>query len=88
MRVVSVLIAALVLGSTGCGGSGSRAPESPAAPLTVTDWKALPVDQKYTPETLERLKAGDPNLSTAEGWEAFQKNVVAPARKKDFPNKR
>jgi hypothetical protein len=88
MRVVSVLLAVLVLGAVGCGGSGSRAPEGAAAPLTVNDWKALPVDQKYAPETLERLKAGDPNLGTAEGWEAFQKNVVAPARKKDFPNKR
>ena len=51
----------------------------------MNDWKALPVDQKYTAEALERLKAGDQKLQTAEGWDEFQKNVVTPARKKDFP---
>lgn len=88
MRGVSVLFAALAFGAAGCGGSSSPDPKGTASPLTVNDWKALPVAQKYTPETLERLKTGDPNLNTAEGWEAFQKTVVAPARKKDFPNKK
>jgi hypothetical protein len=82
MRVAGgVLWVTLALG---CSGAGS-APAPQAAPMTVNDWKALPVEQKYTPETLERLKAGDPNLQTPEGWDAFQKNVVAPARRKDYP---
>ncbi|VTR93620.1 Uncharacterized protein OS=Planctomyces maris DSM 8797 GN=PM8797T_00884 PE=4 SV=1 [Gemmata massiliana] len=88
MRVGSALLIALVLGSAiGCGSPSSGSAPKPAA-LTVNDWKAMPPDQKYTPETLERLKSGDPSLETAEGWEAFQKNVVIPARRKDFPNKR
>lgn len=74
---------AVALGLAGCDGGKSAAPAP--APLSAADWKALPADQKYTSEALERLKAGDPNLQTPEGWEAFQKAVVAPARKKDFP---
>lgn len=75
-----VAVAALA----GCGGPAPGA--KPTAPLTVAEWKTLPPGQKYTLDTLERLKEGDPGLQTAEGWEAFQKSVVAPARKKDFPN--
>lgn len=71
--------AALALGLAGCGAPPATRPP----PLSVADWKALPPDQKYTPEALERLKDGDTNLQTAEGWEAFQKTVVGPARKKD-----
>ena len=85
MRITRLLaVAALVVGLAGCGNPGG--PAARPAPLTVADWKAMPTDQKYTPETLERLKEGDPNLRTAEGWEKFQKTVVAPARKKDFPS--
>lgn len=78
-----LLVLAVTLGLTGCNGGPSAS--SAPAPLSAADWKALPADQKYTPETLERLKAGDPSLQTPEGWEAFQKSVVGPARKKDFP---
>ena len=74
----------LTLASAGCGGGGP-AESGSSAPLTVADWKALPVEQKYSTETLERLKKGDPNLETAEGWESFQKTVIGPSRKKDFP---
>ena len=79
--IASVVVA---LGLAGCGSNLSAT--KPPAPLSVADWKSMPTDQKYTPETLERLKEGDPKLQTAEGWEAFQKTVVVPARKKDFPN--
>jgi len=81
MRTATLILA---LAAAGCGGGGT-ADTPPVAPLTVADWKNLPVEQKYQPEALERLKKGDPNLDTAEGWEAFQKTVVGPARKKDFP---
>jgi hypothetical protein len=77
-------IVCLMISAFGCGGSGP-ADSGPNTPLTVADWKAMPVEQKYSGETLERLKKGDPNLDTAEGWEAFQKTVIAPSRKKDFP---
>lgn len=85
MRAVSAfLFVTTLFWLTGCGEKPSGS--APAAPLTVAEWKTMPVDQKYAPESLERLKTGDPTLQTAEGWEAFQKTVVVPARKKDFPN--
>jgi hypothetical protein len=77
----------LTLALAGCGGGGAAATGADV-PLTVADWKALPVESKYSAETLERLKKGDPNLATADGWETFQKTVIAPSRKKDFPGKR
>ncbi|MBA4191281.1 MAG: hypothetical protein C0467_25140 [Planctomycetaceae bacterium] len=79
--IASVVFA---LGLAGCGDTPSAT--EPPTSLSMTDWKAMPTDQKYTRETLERLKEGDPNLQTAEGWEVFQKTVVVPARKKDLPN--
>lgn len=79
----TVILAGVAAGSlTGCG-PGSDAPGP--APLAAADWKALPGDAKYRPETLERLKAGDPALQTPDGWDEFQKRVVRPARKRDFP---
>lgn len=86
MRPLCVAILMAVGLQAGCGGAAApKAGAGSTAPLTVADWKVLPVDQKYTLDTLERLKQGDPSLQTAEGWEAFQKTVVMPARKKDFP---
>lgn len=81
---IALLILTIALALTGCGKKSSKTEAS--APLTVAEWKCMPVDQKYLPETLERLKAGDPNLNTPEGWEEFQRTVVAPSRKQDFPN--
>ncbi len=82
----AVLALALVVGVAGCGDPPPSGPT--AAPLTVAELKALPVGEKYTAETLERLKAGDPKLQTAEGWEAFSKTTLAAARKTDFPGGR
>jgi hypothetical protein len=79
--VLALVLLAGVLATAGCGAK----PVGPPAPMSVAEWKALPVDQKYTPEALERLKQGDPNLQTAEGWEAFSRTTLAEARKKDFP---
>ncbi len=68
----------------GCGKPAARSP----APLSVAEWQTLPVDQKYTARTLERLKEGDPKLHTPEGWEAFSHSILARERKKDFPKGR
>jgi hypothetical protein len=81
----TILLAAVVLGCLGC--SETKPPPAPEqTPLTVSDWKALPPEQKYTIDTFERLKAGDPKLYDPAHWDAFNKTVVLPARKKDFPN--
>lgn len=65
-------------------GCGRPAPAMPG-PLTVDEWKTLPVADKYTAETFERLKAGQPVLETPEGWKAFERTTLIQARKKDFP---
>lgn len=82
MKFRTALLLFAAVGPAGCGG---RAAPKPPAPLAVADWQGLPADQKYTAETLERLKEGDPGLQTPAGWDAFQKTVVRPARKRDFP---
>jgi hypothetical protein len=79
-----LLLLTVVSGLAGCGGKPAAEPP----PLSVADWKAMPVDQKYTPEALERLKRGDPKLETPEGWEAFSRTTLAAARKKDFAAKK
>ncbi len=81
-RITQPLLLALALGLSGCAAQPSDAP----APLTVAEWKALPVETKYSPETLERLKEGNPTLQTPEGWTAFSRTTLAEARKKDSPH--
>jgi hypothetical protein len=80
-KMTALLVLAGALGLAGCGGK----PAGPPAPLSITEWRAMPVDQKYTSEALERLKEGEPKLQTAEGWEAFSRTTLAENRKKDFP---
>lgn len=82
--VKSMIVLALAGLLAGCGGCGQSPPDR-LEPLTVEQWKALPVEKKYEPETLDRLKAADPSLDTPEGWEKFNRTVVVPSRKKDFP---
>ncbi len=84
MNRLSILILVATLTLAGCG----RPMASRPAPLSVSDWRALPVDKKYTAEALERLKEGDPKLQTPEGWEAFSRTTLAQERKKDFPRGR
>ena len=87
MRKLSLLLTAMVLSLTlGCGGS-SKQTDAAAAPLTVAAWKDLPASEKYLSETLERLKAGNLELNTPEGWERFQKTDLAAARRKDTAGK-
>ena len=81
----AILLTGVALGFAGCGETKSPPPPE-QAPLSVSDWKALPPDQKYTIETFERLKAGDQKLYDPQSWDTFHKTVVLPARKKDFPN--
>lgn len=86
MRTYRLLVMmVLVFGLVGCGVKSDSA-KTPPTPLTVAEWKLLPVEQKYEPDAIERLKQGDPALETPEGWDAFNRATLLPSRKKDFPN--
>jgi hypothetical protein len=69
----------------GCGKTDPvAAPE--VSPLTVEQWKELPVQLKYEVDTFERLKAGNPKLQEPKEWEKFNRQVLLPAKKKDIPS--
>ena len=82
--MTNLFFGVMAFGLAGCGCPTTE----PLAPLTGTDWKGLPVEQKYTPEALERLKQGDPTLETPEGWDKFRRTTLAAARKKDFAGRK
>lgn len=80
------VILVIVCGALGCG-SGERKPIEipPPTSLTLEEWKTLPVEEKYAPETFERLKLNDPAIRSDKGWDAFFKTVIMPQRLKDLP---
>jgi hypothetical protein len=81
--VVSCLIAALL---TGCGKElPPPQPLGPPTPLSLAEWKKLPVELKYDEATFERLKLADPKLKSPEAWHEFMVKVVVPERKIDIP---
>ena len=84
LRKLTLLGLLLVCGLAGC----SQPVDDEPQPITIAQWKKLPLKDKYTPETLERLKIGTPALQTPEGWESFSRTVVASTRQKDFPRSR
>jgi len=77
------LMAALIL--SGCGDSNSEKTVDTTGPLTVEEWKDLPVSLKYDERSFERLKENDKELQTKKGWDKFMREVVVPERKKDIP---
>jgi hypothetical protein len=54
-------------------------------PLTLEQWKVLPVEEKYDAGTFERLREADRNLRSDRAWQKFMKDVVIPERKNDIP---
>lgn len=89
MRLRRLLFVFCICGASwGCGTSvPEQVPvELPApTPLSVTQWKELPVAEKYDPTTFERLKLNDPKLQRKPAWDKFMEEVVVPERKKDVP---
>ena len=51
----------------------------------MTEWKQLPVEEKYQPESFERLKLNDPELRSDRAWHQFMLKLVVPEHKKDIP---
>jgi hypothetical protein len=71
----------------GCGGAPQQTVIDlpPQEPLTIEEWKSLPVDKKYENYAFERLRLGDPKLKSDAAWDAFMREVIVPERKKDIP---
>lgn len=78
------LVTAIAL--VGCGEKPVEADAALTAPLSVEQWKGLPVETKYEVSTLERVKDGDPKFQQQREWDKFLRTVVNPARKKEAPN--
>ncbi len=76
----------LLLGA-GCGGSSRPAPGpvGPLPPLSVEEWKTLPVEEKYDEATFDRLREEDPKLKKQREWDKFMRSVIIPERNKDIP---
>lgn len=68
----------------GCGNEPA-AVTGPLPPLTVEEWKLLPIEEKYDAGTFERLKDGDPDLKSPKAWDKFMREVIVPERKTDIP---
>lgn len=77
------LVAALLVG---CGRQlPPPRPLEPPTPLSLAEWKTLPVNLKYDESTFDRLKLADPKLQTERGWHEFMVNEIIPQRKIDIP---
>ena len=76
------LIGAVLIG---CGGQPpAMTPIAPSS-LSLDQWRQLPVQQKYAPETLQVLRSSDPKLADERAWARTMQEVVAPERVKDLP---
>jgi hypothetical protein len=80
---IPVLLGSILV--IGCG--AKHPPPAPTAPLTIEEWKELPVDTKYEIGTLERLKEGTPKLQDDREWHQFARTVLVPAKKRELPGK-
>ncbi|MEQ8790305.1 MAG: hypothetical protein RIC55_28675 [Pirellulaceae bacterium] len=86
-RLRALICVACCLFVLGCFGTPTQEVKElePKTPLSVDEWKQLPVDVKYENDTFERLKLNDPKLKQDRAWEQFMRTVVVPERKKDIP---
>lgn len=78
-----IVVAGLLVG---CGGEMTPPTTPPApTPLSVAEWRELPVGEKYDEATFDRLKLQDPKLKEDRNWARFMAETVVPERKKDLP---
>ncbi|MBM4069676.1 MAG: hypothetical protein FJ271_12100 [Planctomycetes bacterium] len=82
MLVAVVLAMATVTGLTGCGehSPASTTTTADTSPLSLEDWRKITEAHiRHDPDTLERLKKGNLDLQTQEGWEAFEREELTRA---------
>lgn len=85
-RFLAIALCICLLSCAGCGRTqGPPQPIAPLTPLSLAEWKKLPIDVKYDEATFERLKLADPKLQSEAAWNDFMMKVVIPERKVDIP---
>lgn len=87
MKPLRLLILLITVTAIGCGSTELPPPQTPATlpPLTLEQWKTLPVEEKYDEGTFDRLRDADPSLKAHRAWQKFMKEVVVPERMIDIP---
>ncbi len=84
------LLALFVLSLTvalGCGG-GVKEPTGPPpapTPLTMEEWKTLPIVDKYDEGTYERIRMQYPELQNEQAWYDYMMREIMPQRNIDIP---
>lgn len=73
----------VVFAGLGCGGYTPSESETQLK-LTVEEWRSLPVERKYDEETLDDLRARNPDLKSEKGWKRFTDEVLEPERAQDL----
>jgi hypothetical protein len=57
----------------------------PPTPLSLEEWKSLPISEKYDGVTFDRLRMNDPQLKSDAVWNDFMQRVIIPERNQDIP---
>ncbi len=70
----------------GCS-SEQPAPPDPNGPLTMAEWKELPIEIKFEEEGLRRLREGTPELQDDAAFQKFRETTLKEELKKDAPLK-
>jgi len=79
------LAMALIVCCVGCSSSSTEGQLPPSdGPLTVEQWSRIPGIERFTPETLDRLRLHDESLKDKKKWSKFMKDVVEPELNKEL----
>lgn len=83
------LICMLLLAGLACSQSMKEenvASQKNDGPLTLDQWRAYKLPEKYEPGTLERLRMHDEKLEKSNSaWKKYFNNNVLPEMQKDIP---
>jgi len=85
-RFLAVLLLTLAALLAGCSKTPPPpAPLPPPTALTLEEWRALPIQEKYDGATFERLRMNNPQLQNEQNWKAYERQYILPERQKDIP---